>query len=144
MHGAKKMALLHADLLDVPWQEDATILFINAFCYPPTLMRAIEARVKGIADDNSPPRRNGLKYIFLCGQRFRLDMTMALGDHYESYFASSSSSHADGDAAAGTSATSSVPAWPFNLYELPAPMSFSDQTEVQLYVSHQAMSRVHD
>ena len=156
VRGAKKMALVHADLLDVPWQEDATILFINAFCYPPPLMRAIEARVKGISDDgsstaNRTPRPNRLKYIFLCGQRFRLDMTMALGDHYESYFASSSSSHPDGDAAAaggvggGIAATSSSPpAWPYNLYELPAPMSFSDQTEVQLYVSHEAMMRAYE
>lgn len=126
--GSEKIQLINADLLQVPWEKDATVLFINAFCFPPSLMVAIEARVK---------QSKILKYVFLCGQRF--NPTMHCGTHYESYFEQSNAA-AEGHNSA-TDDMSGEALWPFNLYPMPAPMTFSDQTEVQLYVSHDQVEK---
>jgi len=129
---AEKIQLISADLLDVPWDKDATILFINAFCFPPALMKELERRVKAPRPDGSPQ----LKYIFLFGQRFRHDMTTAVGGHYVDFMdASSPATVPEDEEPPGRR-------WPFNLYPMSAPMTFSDQTEVQLYVSHAQIDQV--
>ena len=143
---ADKIQFISADLLDVPWDADATILFINAFCFPPSLMQEIERRVK----KPRPPGSHQLKYVFLAGQRFRHDMTTAIGGHYIDLLAPAPAPAPEAEAGVGDEGATPEPEdeeppglpWPFNLYALPAPMTFSDETEVQLYVSHAQMDKV--
>lgn len=67
---ANKIELIHGDFLDVDWQSDATILFINAVVFPEIVVKEIERRVKG---------QNALRYIFLFGAQFSEDI---LSDKY--------------------------------------------------------------
>lgn len=125
-----KIHFLKGDLLAHTWS-DATVLFINAFCFPPPLMRLIERRVK-----HDCPK---LRFVFLFGQRFRHDMTLATGRHYENYLSPETPDEqgkGEGDGEEEQEQEWARHDWPFNLYAIPAPMSFADETECQMYVSH--------
>jgi len=69
--GSHKIQLICGDLLDVSWQ-DATILFINAFCFPPLVMLEIEKRIR-----LQCPK---LRYILLFGQRLGLEYRLQLAE----------------------------------------------------------------
>jgi hypothetical protein len=55
------MEFIHGDILDEKWEEDATVLFINAFCFSKELFSLVQEKVE---------KAKNLRFVFLCGQRF--------------------------------------------------------------------------
>ena len=89
-----KISLVKGDCLRVPWG-DATVLFINAFCFPKELWGAVEAAIR--------TQTPNLRYLFLFGS--------LMGDGKEDK------------------------TFPYHLYHLACPSSWSDETLCHLYVS---------
>jgi hypothetical protein len=61
VHMGDNMEFIHGDILDEKWEEDATVLFINAFCFSKELFSLVQEKVE---------KAKNLRFVFLCGQRF--------------------------------------------------------------------------
>lgn len=59
---ASKIEYLNANILDVAWEKDATILFVNAFCFPQHVMDNIEQKLLKMP-------KGQMKYVLLFGDR---------------------------------------------------------------------------
>lgn len=115
---ASKIEYLNANILDVAWEKDATILFANAFYFPQHVMDNIEQKLM-----NMP--KGQMKYILLFGER--------LGAHTLEL-------HPPGTFTPEEAASKIEWSKGHSFFRVPVEMNFSDDSFCELYCLREEVS----